>query len=314
MTLNQPYADKAVELGLLSAGKASAVVARQKELAERGTKVSVRQILSQANLLTADQLAKVDHALNIKVVMRSAKPKLPGARTGGAAASSALAGGTKLPGKPTAPVAFDRPAPRKSTLLDDDSSKVEDDEGDDEKPKKKGKWKRRFYAFIFLILLIALGLTPIAMPTTPGVSHVLEMENKVGTYATIWREMGVNFLKEKDYAFWPLPDVRGFLKDQKDNKGFFGDWDQGYPFDPAGDESTISKDKVGVHKDASSEDDDAGTTNADEGEPGTVEEGNDEMSDDPTEGLGDDTTDEADEDSNEDPTGDSADPEGEGEE
>jgi|GEM_PF-5670577 len=218
MMLNEDYAKKAVQLGLLTAEKAKAVVARQRELGERGTKVSVRQILMQANLLSADQLTQVDQALGVKVVMRSAKPKLPGAKLGGAASINK----PNLQGKSA--VAFDKP---KSTL-GDKHDHDEDLQEEDEKPRKKGKWKRRFYMFIFLLIVAAVFAAPIAIPSKPGVKDVLAMDNGVGKFFNDWRKMGVTFIKESE--FWPVPDLRGFLNEQKNAVGFFGDWDQGHPF------------------------------------------------------------------------------------
>lgn len=216
MTLNKTYAEKAVQLGLLSADKARAVLSRQQELAGRGTKVSVRQILSQANLLNSDQLTKVDQALGIKVVLKSNKPKLPGAGGG----PSALKG--NLPGK--APTAFDRkPMGRKDPLDDDDSRVDEDDE-----PKKKGKWKRRFYTFIFLLVVLAVFAAPIAVPTTPGVKDVLAMDNGFGRFFKQWREMSVEYISESES--FPAPHVREFLNEQKAQGTFVRDWNHDYPW------------------------------------------------------------------------------------
>ena len=70
MPINLRYGQQAVARGFLNAQRLQQVLAKQRQLAEQGKKVSVRMILEKAKLLDRDQLSQIDRDLNIKVVKK----------------------------------------------------------------------------------------------------------------------------------------------------------------------------------------------------------------------------------------------------
>ena len=70
MPINLKYGHKAVERGYITPQRLQQVLAKQRQLGAQGKKVSVRMILEKAKLLSTEQLAQVDAALNIKVVKK----------------------------------------------------------------------------------------------------------------------------------------------------------------------------------------------------------------------------------------------------
>ncbi|MCB9896278.1 MAG: hypothetical protein H6839_17750 [Planctomycetes bacterium] len=70
MPINLRYGQQAVARGYLNKARLDQVLAKQKQLAAQGKKVSVRMILEKAKLLDREQLAEIDRDLNIKVVKK----------------------------------------------------------------------------------------------------------------------------------------------------------------------------------------------------------------------------------------------------
>lgn len=68
--LNLKYGQQAVSRGFITPQRLQQVLAKQRQLADQGKKVSVRMILEKSKLLTPDQLDQVDRDLNIKVVKK----------------------------------------------------------------------------------------------------------------------------------------------------------------------------------------------------------------------------------------------------
>ncbi len=81
MPINLRYGQQAVARGYLNKQRLDQVLAKQKQLAAQGKKVSVRMILEKAGLLTPQQLQEIDRDLNIKVVKKhTSKVQKPGVR------------------------------------------------------------------------------------------------------------------------------------------------------------------------------------------------------------------------------------------
>lgn len=81
MPINLRYGQQAVARGFINKQRLDQILAKQRQLAEQGKKVSVRMILEKAKLLSPDQLAQIDRDLNIKVVKKhTAQIKKPGTR------------------------------------------------------------------------------------------------------------------------------------------------------------------------------------------------------------------------------------------
>ncbi|GIK51116.1 MAG: hypothetical protein BroJett014_00890 [Planctomycetota bacterium] len=68
--LNLKYGQQAVSRGFITPQRLQQVLAKQRQLADQGKKVSVRMILEKSKLLTPDQLDQLDRDLNIKVVKK----------------------------------------------------------------------------------------------------------------------------------------------------------------------------------------------------------------------------------------------------
>jgi hypothetical protein len=68
--LNLKYGQQAVSRGFVTPQRLQQVLAKQRQLADQGKKVSVRMILEKSKLLTPDQLDQLDRDLNIKVVKK----------------------------------------------------------------------------------------------------------------------------------------------------------------------------------------------------------------------------------------------------
>ncbi|MCC6151935.1 MAG: hypothetical protein IT461_16925 [Planctomycetes bacterium] len=68
--LNLKYGQQAVSRGYVTPQRLQQVLAKQRQLADQGKKVSVRMILEKSKLLTPDQLDQLDRDLNIKVVKK----------------------------------------------------------------------------------------------------------------------------------------------------------------------------------------------------------------------------------------------------
>ncbi|MCB9933109.1 MAG: hypothetical protein H6841_06795 [Planctomycetes bacterium] len=81
MPINLRYGQQAVARGFLNKQRLDQVLAKQKQLAAQGKKVSVRMILEKAKLLNPMQLQEIDRDLNIKVVKKhTSKVQKPGVR------------------------------------------------------------------------------------------------------------------------------------------------------------------------------------------------------------------------------------------
>ena len=79
MPINLRYGNQAVARGFISKQRLDQVLAKQRQLADQGKKVSVRMILEKAKLLDRDQLTQIDRDLNIKVVKKhTSQIKKPG--------------------------------------------------------------------------------------------------------------------------------------------------------------------------------------------------------------------------------------------
>jgi len=68
--LNLKYGQQAVSRGYVTPQRLQQVLAKQRQLADQGKKVSVRMILEKSKLLSPDQLDQLDRDLNIKVVKK----------------------------------------------------------------------------------------------------------------------------------------------------------------------------------------------------------------------------------------------------
>lgn len=96
MPINLRYGQQAVSRGFINQPRLQQVLAKQKQLADQGKKVSVRMILEKSKLLNADQLAQIDRDLNIKVVKkRTGRMQQTKAPTGPVGAQSF--GGDEVP-------------------------------------------------------------------------------------------------------------------------------------------------------------------------------------------------------------------------
>lgn len=80
MPINLRYGQQAVARGFINKQRLDQVLAKQRQLADQGKKVSVRMILEKAKLLSREQLTQIDRDLNIKVVKKhTTQIKKPGA-------------------------------------------------------------------------------------------------------------------------------------------------------------------------------------------------------------------------------------------
>ena len=81
MPINLRYGQQAVARGYIAKARLDQVLAKQKQLAAQGKKVSVRMILEKAKLLDSDQLSTIDRDLNIKVVKKhTSRVQKPGVK------------------------------------------------------------------------------------------------------------------------------------------------------------------------------------------------------------------------------------------
>lgn len=96
MPINLRYGQQAVARGFITSQRLQQVLAKQRQLAEQGKKVSVRMILEKAKLLDKDQLTQIDRDLNIKVVKKHTgkvqKPGVPEAQQPGPTNAANFAG------------------------------------------------------------------------------------------------------------------------------------------------------------------------------------------------------------------------------
>lgn len=98
MPINLRYGQQAVARGYLSKQRLDQILAKQKQLAAQGKKVSVRMILEKANLLTPQQLQEIDRDLNIKVVKKhTSKVQKPGVPSSGGRAGAQNFAGEAVP-------------------------------------------------------------------------------------------------------------------------------------------------------------------------------------------------------------------------
>ncbi|MBZ0136320.1 MAG: hypothetical protein K8I27_08105 [Planctomycetes bacterium] len=93
MPINLRYGQQAVARGFLNKQRLDQILAKQRQLADQGKKVSVRMILEKAKLLNKEQLSQIDRDLNIKVVKKhTGRIQKPGVRPAGPTGAQNFAG------------------------------------------------------------------------------------------------------------------------------------------------------------------------------------------------------------------------------